>query len=119
MMSFFFHCNSPSLNYNCILSVYTYFTVKGQRIKKKCMVLRVFQMGLTCVGEKFGQNGQKLHENYKTNILGAKQWGDKPIFWVVGESPTRGNPDCLACKYSKTPSDFFSSAMLMCTVAQM
>ena len=27
-----------------------------------------------CVGH-FGQNGQKLHKNYKTNILGAKQWG--------------------------------------------
>ena len=26
----------------------------------------------TC-GEQFGQNGQKLHENYKINILGSKQ----------------------------------------------
>ena len=43
----------------------------------------------------FGQNGQKLSENYKISILGAKQWGDRPIFQVVGGSPsppTRGNP---------------------------
>ena len=48
---------------------------------------RVSQMGLTCGGGKFGQNGQKLYENYKINILGAKQWGDKPYFCVVGGSP--------------------------------
>ena len=46
-------------------------------------------MGLTGGGQ-FGQNGQKLHENYKVGILGSKQWrgtwgdGDKLIFWVVG-----------------------------------
>ena len=51
-------------------------------------------------GGQFGQNGQKLHENYKIGILGSKQWGrawgNKPIFRVVGGShpipPTRGNP---------------------------
>ena len=41
------------------------------------------------VGGQFGQNGQKLHENYKIGIFESKQWGggggDKPIFWVVGE----------------------------------
>ena len=26
-----------------------------------------------------GQNGQKLHENYKINIFGAKQWGDMGV----------------------------------------
>ena len=26
-------------------------------------------------GGAFGQNGQKLHENYKTGIFGSKQWG--------------------------------------------
>ena len=41
----------------------------------------------------FGQNGQKLHENYKINIFGSKQWGEgyegnKPIFWVVPHSPS-------------------------------
>ena len=25
-------------------------------------------------GEQFGQNGQKLHENYENGILGSKQW---------------------------------------------
>ena len=32
--------------------------------------IRVSQMWSTCEG---GQNGQKLHENQKTNILAAKQ----------------------------------------------
>ena len=27
------------------------------------------------VSGQFGQNGLKLHENYKINFLGAKQWG--------------------------------------------
>ena len=31
-------------------------------------------MGLVWRGGEFGQNGQKLHGNYKINILGAKQW---------------------------------------------
>ena len=35
------------------------------------------------VGGHFEQNGQKLHENDKISILGAKQWGDKPIFQYV------------------------------------
>ena len=35
----------------------------------------------TC-GEQFGQNGQKLHENYKINILGSKQTGG-----VGGQAP--------------------------------
>ena len=46
-------------------------------------------MGSTC-GEGSGQNDQKLHENYKISILGAKQcgeaWGHKSIFWVMGGS---------------------------------
>ena len=62
---------------------------------------RVSQLGLTSGRGSFGQNGQKLHENYKINIFGAKQWwnmgGDKPIFWLVrgdppSSPPTRGNP---------------------------
>ena len=31
-------------------------------------------MGSTC-GAQFEQNGQKLHENYKIIVFGAKQWG--------------------------------------------
>ena len=27
-------------------------------------------------GEQFGQNGKKLHENYKINMFGVKQWGE-------------------------------------------
>ena len=44
-------------------------------------------------GRHFGQNGQQLHENYKINILGAKQWGgawgDDPIFRLVEGIPPR------------------------------
>ena len=28
------------------------------------------------VGGQFGQNGQKLHGNYKIGIFGSKKWGD-------------------------------------------
>ena len=28
------------------------------------------------VGGQFGQNGKKLHENYKIGIFGSKKWGD-------------------------------------------
>ena len=45
-------------------------------------------MGLV-YGGLFGQNGQKLHEDYKINISGAKQqqdMGGKSIYWVVGGS---------------------------------
>ena len=50
-------------------------------------------------GEQFGQNEQKLYENYKIGIFGSRKWGeDKPIFRVVGNPPspspttTRRNP---------------------------
>ena len=42
-------------------------------------------MGLV-YGGLFEQNGQKLHEDYKINISGAKQqqvMGGKSIYWVV------------------------------------
>ena len=51
-------------------------------------------------GGQFGQNDQKLLENYNISIFGSKQWlgtwGDKPIFPVVGGGvppvpPTRGD----------------------------
>ena len=53
-------------------------------------------------GGQFGQNGQKL-KNDKISIFGSKQWGDKPIVWVVrGGSPPvppfRGNPDGYVCE---------------------
>ena len=49
------------------------------------------------VGGQFGQNGQKLDENYKIGIFGSKQWGeawggDKPIFQVVGGDPPQSPP---------------------------
>ena len=28
------------------------------------------------VGGQFGQNDQKLHENYKISVFGSEQWGD-------------------------------------------
>lgn len=63
-------------------------------------------MGSTCVGGgwggQFGQNSQKLCENYKNDIFGGKQcrgsWeGGQTNFLSIGESPpqslpTRGNP---------------------------
>ena len=36
---------------------------------------RVSKMGSTG-GSQFGQNGQKLHENYKIEISESKQWED-------------------------------------------
>ena len=50
-------------------------------------------------GGQFGQNGQKLHENYKIGIFGSKffgggAWGgDKPIFRVVGGGDPGIPPD--------------------------
>ena len=53
-------------------------------------------------GGGFGQNGQKLHENYKINILGAKQWGDmegQANFLVSGGDPPSPPPleETLMC----------------------
>ena len=33
-----------------------------------------FPIRVQLAGEHFGQNDQKLHENYKINIFGAKHW---------------------------------------------
>ena len=59
------------------------------------------------MGGQFGQNGQKLHENYKIDIMGSKQWGgtwgDKSIFQVVRNippvPPTMGYPDHVLFKF--------------------
>ena len=43
------------------------------------------------VGEQFGQNGQKLHEDYKINIFRAEQcgtWGASPPVPPLGETLT-------------------------------
>ena len=52
-------------------------------------------MGSTC-GAQFGQNGQKLHENYKIIVFGAKQWGGYGMatnfLGIGGRSLPRGNP---------------------------
>ena len=44
-----------------------------QKSKMERFATRVSQMESTCRGQ-FGQNGQKLHENYKINIFKAEQW---------------------------------------------
>ena len=69
----------------------------------------VSEMGLTCGrGDKFGQNDQKLHENYKINIL-SENWSDigtQANFGVVGEigrSPTRGNTSTFVQCFSSEP----------------
>ena len=46
---------------------------------------RLSQMGSTCGGQ-FGQNCQKLHENYKIDIFRAKQWGGSPQSTPLGET---------------------------------
>ena len=66
--------------------------IKGS---KKAIGIRVSQMGSTGGGGQFGQNGQKLYENYKISILGSKQRGDmggKPSFRVVGGDPPQSPP---------------------------
>ena len=56
-------------------------------------------------GRQFGQNGQKLHENYKVEIFGSKQWrlcgtlGGKANFQVVQVIP----PSLLINHHSKWP----------------
>ena len=34
----------------------------------------IFPNRVRLVGGHFGQNGQKVHDNYKSNIFGAKHW---------------------------------------------
>ena len=47
-----------------------------------------FPNSIDYLGEQFGQNEQKLYENYKIGVSGSRKWGeDKPIFRVVGGSP--------------------------------
>ena len=73
------------------------------RLCGKKVKVQGFPNGVDWCGGQFGENCQKLHENYKMVIFGSKQWGtwgDKPYFWVVGGRyppppvfPTRGNPE--------------------------
>ena len=61
-----------------------------------------FPNGVDWWGAQFGQNCQKLHENYKSGIFGSKQWGEtwgeQANFSGMGGGaippvpPTRGNP---------------------------
>ena len=51
------------------------------------------------VGRQFGQNRQKLHENYKITIFVTKRWGDidgqvnfSGSGGILPVPPTRGNP---------------------------
>ena len=44
------------------------------------------------VGRQFVQNGQKLHKNYKINILEAKQANFLGNGGIPPSRPTRGNP---------------------------
>ena len=38
------------------------------------MSVQGFPNGIDWWGGQFGQNGQKLHENYRISIFGSKQW---------------------------------------------
>ena len=39
------------------------------------LILAALSSGVDQWGGQFGQNGQKLHENYKISTFGSKQWG--------------------------------------------
>ena len=52
---------------------------------------RVSQMGSTGGGQ-FGQNDQKMHENYKISIFGSKQWGGGMRGDQANFLNSRGNP---------------------------
>ena len=85
-------------------------------LKTLFSLYRVSQMG-SIRGGQSGQNGQKLHEIYKSTILEANSGGRqgvKPIFRVVGGSsqflPTRGNPNAstwivVTCVIVSQPSE--------------
>ena len=58
--------------------------------------VRVSQMGSAGWGE-FGQNGQKLHENYKISIFGSKQrggdgHGGQANFLIIGGGSPQSPP---------------------------
>ena len=42
--------------------------------KQACRIWAGFPNRGRLVGGQFGQNSQKLHENYKIGIFGSKQW---------------------------------------------
>ena len=78
--------NSPAeitaLLENGLLETVTWFTLN--QVCRCKEFIRVSKMWSTCGREQFEKSGQKLHEDYKIHILGAKQWGTwgegKPIF---------------------------------------
>ena len=52
------------------------FLVQHDLCESKCRLnIAGFLKWGRLVGAQFGQNDQKLHENYKIGILGSKQWG--------------------------------------------
>ena len=54
-----------------------------------------FPITIWLVGGHFGQNWQKLNENYKINIFMAKQWGDmggQVNFSGSGGIPSQSHP---------------------------
>ena len=55
------------------------------------------------VGGHFGQNGQKVYDNYKSNIFGAKQWvnmqGQGNILGRT-DPPSRGNLHFVNLKWT-------------------
>ena len=59
------------------MGVFAFFKLyKWYYIAQSITYARVSLLGSTSGGGRFGQYVQKLHENYKINIFGAKQWGD-------------------------------------------
>ena len=76
--------------------------LKGQRVERWGITYvrpsgyRVSHQGQTRGRGQLGQNGEKLHENYKVNIFWAKQWrGTSQFFEQWGRFlpfPHQGNP---------------------------
>ena len=63
-----------------------------------------FSNWIRLVGGHFRQNDQKLHENYKINILVAKQWGSmgetSQFFGLWGDPPIGKTLSCVAVIYT-------------------
>ena len=75
-----------------INETFTLVSSEKKILWKYMHVKQGFPNGVDLWWKQFGQNGQKLHENYKIKNLvqnSWETWGDKPIFRVVVDPPKR------------------------------
>ena len=64
-----FKYNPDLLKHEWILLLFNFNHIRD--LTNRCIL---FSITWIFTNEQFGQNGQKLQENYKINIFGAKQW---------------------------------------------